>query len=195
MSTEPSHRNFEVLEKLDRGLQYKLVLYVAPAGTGKAQVIQDWIDLSENILSIKPLCLELESEDNLPVIFLGKLIENFQDWDPDIEHFGTIQHINNQFSIDEIEPVALSDSGIQPSIENLLNELINRLMHLAGERYLIMLNYHLIENPGIQSIVAYLIDYFPHNLHIVIPSQFTPPLQIPRLRARRELLEIFVRDL
>ena len=194
MSTQPSHRNCAALEKLDQ-LQYKLALVVAPAGTCKAQVIQDWIDLSDNLSRIKPICIKLEPEDNQPGNFLSKLIGNIQFWDPDIEDLSSIQHTNNQISKDDVEPVTKSASGIQPPNERLLNELINRLMHLASKRYLIMHNYHLVENPIIHSMVGYLIDYLPPNLHLVITSQVTPPLQIPRLRARRELLEISARDL
>ena len=176
-------------------MQYKLVLLVAPAGTGKALVIQEWVDLSENLMPVKPICLTLGPEDNQPGKFLGKLIGKIQFWDPDIEDLSTIQHINNQISKDEFELVATSDSGLPASIENLLNGLINRLMRLAGDRFLVMLNYHHIENPIIHSLVAYLIDYLPPNLHLVITSQITPPIQIPRLRARRALLEIGPRDL
>lgn len=183
------------MEKLDRGMQYKLVLLVAPASTGKALVLQEWVDLSENLLPVKPICLTLGPEDNQPDKFLEELIGKIQFWDPDIEDLSTIQHTNIQISKNDIGQVTTSDSGLPASIENVINGLINRLMPLAGDRFLIMLNYHHIENPIIHSLVAYLIDYLPPNLHLVITSQVTPPLQIPRLRARRMLLEIGPRDL
>jgi hypothetical protein len=44
-------------------------------------------------------------------------------------------------------------------------------------------------------MVAFLIDYLLPNFHLIITSQVYPPLQIPRLRTRRELLEIGPEDL
>ncbi len=55
-------------------------------------------------------------------------------------------------------------------------------------------NYQIIREPKIHGIVANLIDYLPPNFHLIIASKNKPPLQIPRLRVRRELLEIDLKD-
>jgi LuxR family maltose regulon positive regulatory protein len=195
VSTKQNHQPYPALEKLDHGSQYKVVLIIAPSGFGKAKLIQQWSQLNKNISGIEPLCLNIESEDNHPIIFIDKLISEFTTWDPNIKDQRIFQDIHNQKLVDESALEIDPDSGLQPSIETLLNELINSLLHLAGDRFLIMLDYHQIENPTIHSMVAYLIDYLPPNLHLVITSQVIPPLQIPRLRARRKLLEIGHEDM
>jgi LuxR family maltose regulon positive regulatory protein len=195
VSTKQNHQPYPALEKLDHGSQYKVVLIIAPSGFGKAKLIQQWSQLNKNISGIEPLCLNIESEDNHPIIFIDKLISEFTTWDPNIKDQRIFQDIHNQKLVDESALEIDPDSGLQPSIETLLNELINSLLHLAGDRFLIMLDYHQIENPTIHSMVAYLIDYLPPNLHLVITSQVIPPLQIPLLRARRKLLEIGHEDM
>ncbi len=79
---------------------------------------------------------------------------------------------------------------LSPTIEAVLVELINGLIHLSGDRFIILENYHRIQDEEIHRMIAYLIDYLPPNFHLIITSQVSPPLQIPRLRVRRELLEI-----
>jgi LuxR family maltose regulon positive regulatory protein len=180
---------------LDHGNHYKLVLIVAPAETGKAEIIQQWTKNNINFASIQPTFLTIELEDNEPSQFLRKLIAEIKQWDPNVEDHFDIQHADKQISNNKVSPETKSIQRLHPSIETQLNELINRLMILAGDRFIIMLNYHHIENPNIHAMITYLIDYLPPNLHLVMTSQTTPPLQIPRLRARRELLEIGPGDL
>jgi LuxR family maltose regulon positive regulatory protein len=73
--------------------------------------------------------------------------------------------------------------------------LINTLIPLEGDRFLILDNYQFIHEPNVHGMVAYLIDYLPPNFHLIIASQVKPPLQIPRLRVRKELLEINPEDM
>ena len=195
VSTKQNHQPYPALEKLDHGSQYKVVLIIAPSGFGKAKLIQHWFQLNNKNSGIQPLCLKIENEDNHPYLFIDQLISEITTWDPNIKDNRIFQDIHNQNLVDEGALEINPDSGLQPFIETLLNELINSLLHLAGDRFLIMLNYHHIENQRIHSMVAYLIDYLPPNIHLVITSQVIPPLQIPRLRARRKLLEIDHEDM
>lgn len=190
MSTKQNHHPYPALEKLDHGSQYKVVLIIAPSGFGKAKLIHQWSQLNKKNSGIQPLCFKIENEYNHPILFIDKLISEVTTWDPNIKDNRIFQDIHNQKLVDEGALEINPDSGLQPFIETLLNELINSLLHLAGDRFLIMLNYHHIENQRIHSMVAYLIDYLPPNIHLVITSQVVPPLQIAKLRARRELLEI-----
>ena len=95
----------------------------------------------------------------------------------------------------KVSPESKSSPGLSPTIETVLTGLINGLIHLDGDRFLILVNYHIIHDSGIHGMVAYLIDYLPPNFHLIIASQVKPRLQIPRLRVRRELLEINSQDM
>ena len=91
------------------------------------------------------------------------------------------------------DPQSIHD--VPPGLENILNQILNRLMQFTDHRYINILNYHNIRDPRIHPVIAYLIDYMPPGIHLIITSQEQPALQIPRLRARRELLEIGPQDL
>jgi LuxR family maltose regulon positive regulatory protein len=187
VSTQPSAQSCPALEKLDQGSQYKLVLFVAPPGSGKSRLIHHWIQHSNIFQPVKPLYLRLEPGDNQANKLLSKLVRELEKWNVSIENHDLAQ-------IDYETKPALS-AELHPLIESLLNDVINGVMRLTGDRFLIMLNYHLIEDLNIHKLVSYLLDYLPPQLHLVINSQTIPPLQIPRLRARRELLEIGPEDI
>lgn len=135
----------------------------------------------------KPLCLRLETEDNQANKFISKLARELKKWNASIENHDCAQI--------DLEAKSASSEELHPMIENLLNDFLNSIMRLAGDRILIMLNYDVIEDLSIHKMVSHLLDYLPPNLHLVIASQDVPPLQIARLRARRELLEIHPEDL
>ena len=60
---------------------------------------------------------------------------------------------------------------------------------------LVLDDYHLIDTPGIHDGMTFLIDHLPPRMHLVIASRIDPPLPLPRLRARGDLLEVRAADL
>jgi LuxR family maltose regulon positive regulatory protein len=195
MSTQRAHKLGKALEKMDHGTQHKLVLIVAPHGAGKARLIERWVQHWSKSSLFPPIWFFVDVEDNQPIQFLKKLISELTIWDPHIEDYVNIQVTDDQL----LSGNGLSESrlitDIQQNIEPLLDAIINKLMLIKDDRFLILLNYHLIDDPITHELVAYLIDYLPPNFHLIISSQENPPLQIPRLRARRELLEIGLKEM
>jgi LuxR family maltose regulon positive regulatory protein len=190
VSSQPTPQSCPALEELDRGVQFKLVLFVAPGGSGKSEIIQCWRQRSDIFQSINPICLTIEPEDNQVENFLNKFLSEFKIWDLDLEVPSLVQSVCQQDTKEVVELIKSSGTGLGPAIESLLNGLINRIMLLPGDRFIILHDYHQVDNASIHAMVAHLLDYLPAQLHLVITSRITPPLQIPRLRARRELLEI-----
>jgi len=195
MPTQRSHQPVTVLEKLDLANQYRLVLIVAPSGAGKTDLLQQWCQMLLATSLIPRLYFDLKSQHNRPTLFLGGLLSELSIWD---------HHIPNLIILDpEIVKVApsgniatsKSHTGLSPAFEGVIIKLINTLIPLEGDRFLILDNYQIIHEPDVHGMVAYLIDYLPPNFHLIITSQVNPPLQIPRLRARRELLEINSEDI
>jgi LuxR family maltose regulon positive regulatory protein len=193
--TQQSHQPSAALEKLEHGIQYKLVLIVAPPGTGKTNLIQQWTQNWLNSSAVPPIWLSIDIEDNQPNHFLLKLISEIEHRDPNIEDRIDIQLIHDQRQLDgrSSEPELLK--GFLPPTERILTEIINELFHQDGDRFLILLDYHHIFNPDINTMIEFLIDYLPPNFHLLITSEIKPHLQIAHLRARRELLEIGPEDL
>ena len=183
------------LEKLEHGTQYKLVLIIAPPGSGKEKLLRKWAQNRVAASPIPPLWVNIDTEDNNPAHFLSKLISVLMVWVPDIEDHIDIQHTYGQIQLENGSPKSTSIQGLYPSIETFLTSIINSLITLDGDRFLILHNFHYITNPEIHTMVAYIIDYLPSNLHLIISSLEYPPLQFPRLRVRRELLEIGPEDM
>lgn len=190
MSTPQSDQFCPAQELLDHGNQYKLILIVASSGTGKIRLIQQWVQKWEKTSQSLPIWIFIDSRTNNFSEFLNKLTSEFIKWDPIFEaHVDEFMaSVKGQFENDSPDSEVIL--GVQPQIENFVNQLLNGMMQLTGDRFIIILNYDLIRDQRIHSMIEYLIDYLPPNIHLIISSQDYPPLQIPRLRARRELLEI-----
>jgi LuxR family maltose regulon positive regulatory protein len=195
MASQRSHQQCTALQKLQLVGGYRLVLIVAPSGAGKTDLLQQWCQIVLATSLIPPLYFDLKAQHNRPKLFLAGLLSELGIWD---------HHITNLIILaPEIVKVApsgniatsKSSTDLSPAFEGVIIKLINTLIPLEGDRFLILDNYQIIHEPDVHGIVAYLIDYLPPNFHLIITSQVNPPLQIPRLRARRELLEINPEDM
>jgi LuxR family maltose regulon positive regulatory protein len=68
--------------------------------------------------------------------------------------------------------------------------IINNIAEMQGELYLMLDDYHHVEDPRAHQLVQKLLDQGPANLHIVIASRALPPLSISRLRVMGQVAEI-----
>ena len=116
-------------------------------------------------------------------------------WDPNLQDLINFSFAKVHKPSTKVPSENKSITVISPSIEIFLTGFINKLIHLMGDRFLVLVNYHLIYDARIHRMIEYLIDYLPSNFHLIISSYVIPSLQIARLRARRELLDIGPQDL
>jgi ATP/maltotriose-dependent transcriptional regulator MalT len=79
--------------------------------------------------------------------------------------------------------------------DTVLPELVNEIDALASDLVLVLDDYHLITNAQVSAGLTFLVDHLPPSLQIAIASRSDPPLPLPRLRARRELLELRLPEL
>ncbi|HEX8217648.1 MAG TPA: LuxR C-terminal-related transcriptional regulator [Chloroflexia bacterium] len=87
-----------------------------------------------------------------------------------------------------------------PPIERILANMLNALAALkAGKQgrnvALVLEDYHVITTPAIHMALAWLLDYLPETLHLMIVTRADPALPLARLRARGDLTEIHAEDL
>ena len=180
---------------LDHGNQYKLVLLVAPPGTGKASLIHQWSQQNENTLCCPPLWIIVDNKTKQLPGLLKKLSNGITMWDQNItgnaEAYRDLHMQQSDYAPNDPDAI----QGVTDKLENILNQLLNRLMQFPGDRFIIIENYHSFHDPMIHTVIGYLIDYLPPNIHLIITSQDQPALPIPRLRARRELIEIQPEDM
>ena len=176
-----------LFRRLDDGLRpgARLTLVSAPAGFGKTTLLSDWA------ASLPPATrtgwLSLDEADNDPSRFLAYLA-------------AAVGGIQAQLAS---ELPDLSSSPLPTSPTQRLILLLNQVAEFLtepsanpGRRLVLVLDdYHLITNQTIHDGVAFLIDHLPENAHVAIASRADPPLGLPRLRGRGQLLELRQRDL
>ena len=164
-----------LVETLTRGLGNKLTLIAAPAGFGKTTVAVCWLAQDE-----RPAAwVSLAGSDNDVVRFFTYAIT-------------ALQRVNSRIGEHSLK---LLQSATQLAIEEIIDQLINELAELDQEIILALDDYHLIEQPDIHRAMTYLLDHQPLQLHLAIISRAEPPLQIAKLRAKGQLVEIHVDDL
>ncbi len=171
-------RRARLTELLWSGMQRRLTLVVAPAGYGKTTLLGEW--LSTITVSNWPTAwVSLDAYDNSPIRFWSYLVAALRTLQPDLQ-FSTLGLFNGQCKPDDC---------IQ------LNPLINEIANMSRQFSLILDDYHEIQDDAVHRSLAYFIDHLPGNCHLIISSRVLPPIQLARLRARDQLIEINSHDL
>jgi len=164
-----------LLDRLEGGLQCKLTLISASAGFGKTALLSKWADLCEY-----PICwLTLDGGDNDPVRFMRYLIAALQQVDREM---GTVVS-------------GLLRTPQLPAPDRLITIMINEIAPAYGPFVLVLDDYHVIHLEWIHEAVEFLISHMPAQLHLALATRHDPPLSLPRLRVRNQLVELREDDL
>src|SRR5918994_5368463 len=158
-------------ERLDEGARHDLTVVSAPAGFGKTTLLADWSQRSE----LPVAWVSLDERDDDPARFLLYLITAIETIHED---FGTTTRafLSSLQSPEELEPV--------------LTALSNEIIELPRDFVLVLDDYHAIRSETIHYVLAFLLDHWPPPMHLVIAGRRSPPLPLPRLRARGRLTEL-----
>jgi len=189
-----------LIEKLNAGLNLspagfasKLTLLSAPAGFGKTTLITDWakekiesergqdettlIHSSSFILHPLPIAwLSLDKGDNEPARFWQYMVAAMQKVEPEIG-LGL--------------PMPEEASNVQAWLMGLLNDV----MRHQRPFFLILDDYHEIDNPAVHETVAFWLEHQPPMVHLVMTTRSDPPFSLARWRVRGQLTEIRANDL
>jgi len=168
------HRS-ELDEKLNIGLNRKLILVSASAGFGKTTVVSDWIGQNK----IPAAWLSLDNGDNDPTVFLSYVISG-------------IQSIYKDFGQ---SAQRLLNSPNSPSVESIAGLLINEILDIDQNFLLVLDDFHLINSGEVLKLVTYLLKHIPGNIHIVILTRSDPVLAVSKLRSQHQLVELRSSDL
>jgi LuxR family transcriptional regulator, maltose regulon positive regulatory protein len=164
-----------LLGVLDNTRDYKLTLVAAAAGFGKTTLVAEWSKQKGDAVC----WLSLDEGDNDVSRFLSYLIAALQSRQPNIGQ----------------EMLAALQSPQPPPIEHLLPRLINQTAVIPEELFLILDDYHVIENRVIHTALTFLIDHLPPQLHLILLSRTDPTLPLAGWRAKNELLELRAAEL
>ena len=165
-----------LLSRLDEGLdEGRCSLLSAPAGAGKTSLLATWVAQLD-----RPVAwLALDERDQEVHQVLRYLI-------------ASIQTICSECGRTAL---ALLDAPPAAPPEVVLTSLLNNLAALPTGALLVLDDYHLVREPAIHAALDFLLNHLPPTLNLVIATREDPPLPLPRLRARGQLIEVRAADL
>jgi LuxR family maltose regulon positive regulatory protein len=164
-----------LVDKLNFGVQEKLILITAPAGFGKTTLLAEWVAQNRNPVA----WISLDESDNDPLTFFSCLIASFST-------------IGVSVGKKVMETFKLQKA---PSIQRLLLAIVNELSGFPQEMRLVLDDFHRLTNPEILDAVCDFITDVPANLHLIISSRTVPNIPCAKYHSQRQLTTIDERDL
>ncbi len=177
----------ELLARLERAIDRRLVLISTPPGYGKTTLLAQLAGATDLPLA----WCQLDAGDSDPVVFLSAFIESlrYSRRAPAGEDCSTLGRAALAL-LSNME----ADLSITP--KRVLTVLINELLERVDRSWLVVLeDYHTITNPAVHELVAALLENTPPGLTIILSTRADPPLPLARLRARGLLAEFRAQDL
>jgi len=153
-----------------------LVLVSAPAGFGKTTLLAEWFDEPSEVRT-DVAWISLDSSDSEPTMFWSCVVSALE-------------------TVVSLEPTVreLLDTSPFPT-ELMITTLVNELVASTDDVWLVLDDFHAVDNRDILQGIAALLDRVPPHVHVVISTRVDPDLPLPRWRVRGELVEIRAADL
>ncbi len=152
-----------------------LTLVIAPAGFGKTTLVVDWAHSTK----LPVAWLSLDASDRSTEQFLPYLVQAYQ----------SIQEHAGQTAL------ALLHSGKTIPVDVILSTLVNDLCEISSDFAVILDDYHTCDGPDAAHIIEFLLEHCPPRMHLVLTSRTEPSLNLARLRATDQIVEISAADL
>ncbi len=164
-----------LVEKLNYGINKKLIVVQAPAGYGKTTLIVEWLVQAGK----QHYMFAIDPNDNDLSRFLTYLIYSLGQDEPGIFE----------------KALALIHSPVAHPTYLILAHLINSLASIKSPTTLVLDDYHLIKLDEIHKALSFILQNLPPNLQIIIVSRNEIPFSISTLRASNQTLELDISDL
>jgi LuxR family transcriptional regulator, maltose regulon positive regulatory protein len=164
-----------LIERLNAGLNGRVTLISAPAGFGKTTLLAQWLQTIDQPTA----WLSLDENDNELRVFVQSLTAALQSAFPD-----AFQATARLLRAPRILPP-----------DQVASLLINELADVPDDIILVLDDYHLIHSSEVHTLVNYLIEHMPFQLHLVLATRSDPPLPLARWRAKGHLNELRRTDL
>jgi LuxR family maltose regulon positive regulatory protein len=150
----------------------KLALIRAPAGWGKSTLLAQWRAAEEGQREFA--WLTLDSSDSDPLRFWTYAVEALRSVAP---------------AVGARSLALLRAPGVDLASE-MLPVLVGELARIQSPVVLALDDYHQLEGDEVHATMRRLLDYLPASVRVAIATRSEPPLQVPRLRARGQLVEV-----
>ncbi|SIR43572.1 ATP-dependent transcriptional regulator, MalT related, LuxR family [Pseudomonas sp. B10] len=170
-------------QRLQAGLEGRLLLVSAPAGFGKSSLA---VEFCQSLPAHwQSLWLGLSPRDSDPGRFLERLLEGLQDYFPALGA-GALGLLKMR---QRHQPFAFEEW-----LDGLLDELA---LHLdpAAPLLLVLDDYHLAQGPVLDRCLQFFLNHLPDGLLVMVTSRQRPDWHLARLRLSRQLLELHEQDL
>ncbi len=165
----------QLLAQLDGWQQRPLTLVSAPAGYGKSTLVSAWLESLDGPTA----WLSLDEQDNDLEVFLTYFLACIQTSFP-----GAVD-----------DTVALIGGAELPPLRVLSNSLANELNRLPKRLVLAIDDYHVISRSRIDELLSGFLKHPPRPLHLVIVTRTNPQINLNRLRALGQVMEIRTQQL
>ncbi len=165
--------------RINEGIQRSLTFISAPAGYGKTTLLANWA----NGCGMPVAWVSVDEGDNEPARFLTYLVTALENALPEPGRRAC-------------RPILSVLQSPRPfSLQSVLAMLINELSTAPHKAILILDDYQFLTNQAIHDAMAFMLEHKAEGLHLIISTRSDPPLPLPRLRARRQLVEIRTADM
>lgn len=160
----------EIVELVSASVGAKLILFRAPAGYGKTTTMRQYFDYRQH-LGIATSWLTLDARD-----------ENF--------HRFLVHLVAALDQLLKSPEVASRDETVDTNIDQLAMGLIDQLGDCAHPFTLFIDEYEAATSPSIDDFLRLILTRLAPHGQVAIASRQTPNLQVGRLRALRQLVEV-----
>jgi len=166
-----------LLERLDAGAAARLTLLSAPPGFGKSTLLAEW-SRAATAAPRRVAWLSLDAGDSDPGSFWSYVVASLEPVVPGLHE-----------ACQE-----LADAGQVPTPE-AITVLLNELAGVSDDVWLILDDFHLVQNSDVTDGVRFLLEHLPPQVHVLISTRVDPDLPLSRWRGRGELVELRAADL
>lgn len=143
----------KLLERLRLGAEARLTLVSAPAGFGKTTLLADWLgETPDDDRSVA--WLSLDPSDNEPASFWTYVVTALK---------GAVPSVG-------ASALEIITSSPLPT-DLMLATLLNELAAAPGEVWLVLDDYHLVDNHEVGQGMTFLLEHLPPHVHVVLSTR------------------------
>lgn len=166
-----------LLDRLSSGAAGRLTLVSAPPGFGKTTLLAEWVRTA-TAASRRVAWTSFDAAESDVGSFWSYVLASLAAVMPGLDDARR----------------ELTAGGAAPSPQ-AITSLLNELAGAAEEVWLVLDDYHVIEDHDVHDGVRFLLEHLPPWVHIIISTRVDPDLPLSRWRVRGELVEIRAADL
>jgi ATP/maltotriose-dependent transcriptional regulator MalT len=161
-----------LVDRLSDASGKRLALIRAPAGWGKSTLLSQWRSAEQGRREFA--WVTLDSSDSDPIRFWAYALEALRVVAPELG----------------LRSLALLLAPGVDLVGEMLPVLIGELEAFGRPLVLALDDYHQLEGDAVHAGMRRLLEYLPDHVCVAVATRTEPPLSVPRLRARGQLVEV-----